>query len=99
MAETRQAVSMEFAVRPVQSESIDGQGRMVTTTSFEVHLLQVRPQASSSADQVIPMTDLGAGSFLVLARSDAAFGHLQQGVGFRCVAGSDFETGNVGAKR
>ena len=77
VAETRQAVSMEFAVRPVQSESIDGQGRMVTTTSFEFHLLQVRPQASSSADQVIPMTDLGAGSFLVLARSDAAFGHLQ----------------------
>jgi hypothetical protein len=76
-AETRQPVSMEFAVRPITTETLDARGGVATTTRFEFHLLQVRPQTSSATDQPIPMTDLGSGSASVLARSEAAFGHLK----------------------
>ena len=42
-AETRQAVSMEFAVRPVALDAAESSGR--AAARFEFHLLQVRPQA------------------------------------------------------
>jgi hypothetical protein len=70
--ETRQAVSMEFAVRPVQD--LDG------STTFEFHLLQIRPQTTSALDQPIAMTEVDPAQATILARSESAFGHVETGL-------------------
>jgi hypothetical protein len=79
--ETRQAVSMEFAVRPVFSEVTDEQGRKTGKTAYEFHLLQVRPQAANATDREITLTDLTSGRYSLLARSDSSFGHLESSLG------------------
>lgn len=75
--ETRQAVSMEFAVRPVFTEGVDGQGHKTRKFTCEFHLLQVRPQTTSAMDREISMTDLTSGQYSMLARSDSSFGHVE----------------------
>jgi hypothetical protein len=76
-SETRQAVSMEFALRPAVTEVTDGQSGKSGRTIYEFHLLQVRPQATNSADRAIILTDPALAGYSVLARSDSAFGHLE----------------------
>ncbi len=79
--ETRQAVSMEFAVRPVFSEEVDEQGRKTAKTIYEFYLLQVRPQATNATDREITLTDLTSGRYSLLAYSDSSFGHLASSLG------------------
>ncbi len=81
LSETRQTVSMEFAVRPVVKEGVDDQGRPSSRVTFEFHLLQVRPQAAHSADQPTPLTPLEPGVHVLLASTHAAFGHLETTLG------------------
>jgi hypothetical protein len=76
-SETRQGVSMEFAVRPVFTEMVDERGQKSRKTTFEFHLLQVRPQTTSVTDRQIAITDLTADRHVLLARSDSTFGHLE----------------------
>jgi hypothetical protein len=75
-SETRQAVSMEFAVRPAVADIPDEQGRKLNRTIYEFHLLQVRPQATNASDRAIILTDPVSGGYSLLARSGSAFGHL-----------------------
>jgi hypothetical protein len=76
-SETRQAVSMEFAVRPVFTEIVDAGGQKSRKTTFEFHLLQVRPQTTSITDTQIALTDLTMERHALLARSESTFGHLE----------------------
>jgi hypothetical protein len=75
--ETRQNVSMEFAVRPVVMEGIDELRRKTTKINYEFHLLQVRPQTTSATDREIALTDLAQAGYSILARSNSAFGHMR----------------------
>jgi hypothetical protein len=76
-SETRQAVSMEFAIRPKYMEGQDGSGNKIQKLIFEFHLLQVRPQTTSLTDRQIVMSDLEPGRHCLLARSDSSFGHVE----------------------
>jgi len=76
-SETRQAVSMEFAIRPKYKEFPDGDGNNSGKPSFEFHLLQVRPQTTNLADRQIVMSELEPGRQSLLARSDNSFGHVE----------------------
>ncbi len=79
--ETRQAVSVEFAVRPIRQEETDPQGRKIRKTAYEFYLLQVRPQATNATDREITLTDLTSGRYSLLARSESSFGHLESSLG------------------
>lgn len=73
---TGESVSFEFAVAP--ASGTDGR------RPFVFNLLQVRPQTANVEDREIPMADLSAGNFTVLAKSDSGvFGHLDEK--FDCV--------------
>ena len=76
-SETRQAVSMEFAIRPKYTGDGHRNGNKTRNICFEFHLLQVRPQAANSVDRQIPMTRLEPGRDCLLARSDSSFGHTE----------------------
>jgi hypothetical protein len=88
LAETRQSVSMEFAVRPVVEERLDGAGRPVQRLTYEFHLLQVRPQTTSASDMPIQITSLGPRHRL-LARSSHAFGHVERALSHAVVLSND----------
>lgn len=88
MAETRQSVSMEFAVRPVMEEGTDSDGRPISRLTYEFHLLQVRPQTTNAADVSIQITSLEP-HHLLLAQSDHAFGHVERTLAHAVVLSND----------
>jgi hypothetical protein len=77
LAETRQSVSMEFAIRPVLEEGTDANGQPTSNLTYEFHLLQVRPQTTSASDAPIQLTALEPHHRL-LAASTHAFGHMER---------------------
>lgn len=88
MAETRQSVSMEFAVRPVVEEGADVNGQPMSRLTYEFYLLQVRPQTTSAADVSIQITRLKP-HHLLLAHSNHAFGHLERSLPHAVVLSND----------